>query len=198
MNRPKSLTQLVDQLTRLPGIGERSAQRIAYFIMKTPGKEAEKLSQAIMEVKEKVIYCSRCFNLTEEDPCALCQDPSRDGKTICVVEEPGDIFSIERAGGFKGHYHVLMGALSPLDGVGPDQLKIEPLIERVKGGQVKEVILATNPTLSGEATAIYLLKILKPLGVKLTRIAHGLPVGGHLEFADEITLARSLEGRREL
>lgn len=197
-NRPKPVSDLIEQLGKLPGIGERSAQRIAYHIMKGPEKEVEKLSRAIMEVKEKVTHCSLCFNLTEQDPCPLCQDPARDKGTICVVEDPGDIYSIEKAAGFKGLYHVLMGALSPLDGIGPEQLRIEPLVERVKKGGVKEVIIATNPTLSGEATAVYLLKIMKPLGIKMTRIAHGLPVGGNLEFADEVTLARSFEGRREL
>lgn len=198
MKRPKPLSVLIERLNKLPGIGERSAQRIAYHILKTPEKDAEKLSRAIMEVKEKVIHCSLCYNLTDQDPCQLCQDPSRDKGTLCVIEEPGDIYSIEKAAGFKGLYHVLMGALSPLDGIGPEQLRIEPLVERVKEGGVKEVIVATNPTLSGEATAMYLLKVLKPLGVKMTRIAHGLPVGGNLEFADEVTLARSFQGRQEL
>ncbi len=198
MKRPKPLSVLIERLNKLPGIGERSAQRIAYHILKTPEKDAEKLSRAIMEVKEKVIHCSLCYNLTDQDPCQLCQDPSRDKGTVCVIEEPGDIYSIEKAAGFKGLYHVLMGALSPLDGIGPEQLRIEPLVERVKEGGVKEVIVATNPTLSGEATAMYLLKVLKPLGVKMTRIAHGLPVGGNLEFADEVTLARSFQGRQEL
>ncbi len=198
MKRPKPLSVLIEQLNKLPGIGERSAQRIAFHILKTSEKDAEKLSRAIMEVKEKVAHCSLCYNLTDQDPCQLCQDPSRDKGTICVIEEPGDIYSIEKAAGFKGLYHVLMGALSPLDGIGPEQLRIEPLVERVKEGGVKEVIVATNPTLSGEATAMYLLKVLKPLEVKMTRIAHGLPVGGNLEFADEVTLARSFQGRQEL
>lgn len=198
MKRPKPLSVLIEQLNKLPGVGERSAQRIAYHILKTPEKDAEKLSRAIMEVKEKVTHCSLCYNLTDQDPCQLCQDPSRDKGTVCVIEEPGDIFFIEKAAGFKGLYHVLMGALSPLDGIGPEQLRIEPLVKRVKEGGVKEVIVATNPTLSGEATAMYLLKVLKPLGVKMTRIAHGLPVGGNLEFADEVTLARSFQGRQEI
>ncbi len=198
MKRPKPLSVLIERLNKLPGIGERSAQRIAFHILKTSEKDAEKLSRAIMEVKEKVIHCSLCYNLTDQDPCQLCQDPSRDKGTVCVIEEPGDIYSIEKAAGFKGLYHVLMGALSPLDGIGPEQLRIEPLVERVKEGGVKEVIVATNPTLSGEATAMYLLKVLKPLGVKMTRIAHGRPVGGNLEFADEVTLARSFQGRQEL
>ncbi len=198
VKRPRPLTDLIEQLNRLPGIGERSAQRIAYHILKAPEKQAEKLSSAILAVKEKVTHCSLCFNITEQDPCQLCQDPSRDKAVICVVEDPGDIYSIEKAAGFNGRYHVLMGALSPLDGIGPEQLRIQPLVERVKKGGAKEIIIATNPTLSGEATAMYLLKVLKPLGVRLTRIAHGLPVGGNLEFADEITLARSFEGRREL
>lgn len=197
-NRPKALSDLIEQLSRLPGIGERSAQRIAYHILKSPQKDAEKLSRAIMEVKGKVTRCSLCYNLTEEDPCQLCQDPSRDKGVICVIEEPGDIYFVERAAGYNGVYHVLMGALSPLDGIGPEQLTIGALVERAKKGGVKEVIIATNPTLSGEATAMYLLKVLKPLGIKMTRIAHGLPVGGNLEFADEVTLARSFEGRREL
>jgi recombination protein RecR len=171
---------------------------MAHHIMRAPAREAEKLSRAILEVKEKVSHCSLCYNLTEQNPCEICQDPARDQGVVCVVEEPGDIYSIEKAAGFKGLYHVLMGALSPLDGIGPEELRIEALVERIKSGNVKEVIIATNPTLSGEATAMYLLKTLKPLKVRMTRIAHGLPVGGHLEFADEITLARSFEGRREL
>jgi len=198
VKRPRPLTDLIEQLNRLPGIGERSAQRIAYHILKAPEKQAQKLSSAILTVKEKVTHCSLCYNITEQDPCQLCQDPSRDKAVICVVEDPGDIYSIEKAASFNGQYHVLMGALSPLDGIGPEQLRIQPLVERVKKGGAKEIIIATNPTLSGEATAMYLLKVLKPLGVRLTRIAHGLPVGGNLEFADEITLARSFEGRREL
>lgn len=195
---PRALNNLVDELCRLPGIGEKTAQRLAFFILRTPTMRAEKLARAIREVKEKIIFCSRCSSITESDPCHLCADPSRDRGLICVVEDPSDVFHIERTGVFKGLYHVLMGALSPLDGVGPEQLTIHALMQRIDQGGVREVICATNPTMEGEATVLYLAKLLKPRGVRLTRLAHGLPVGGHLEYADEITLSHSLEGRRDL
>lgn len=198
MFRPRALNSLVDELSRLPGIGEKTAQRLAFFILRSPTIRAERLAQAIVEVKEKILFCSQCSGITETDPCLLCTDPARDRSLICVVEDPSDVFLVERTGVFKGLYHVLMGALSPLDGIGPEQLKIDTLLERVDAGGVREIICATNPNMEGEATVLYLAKLMKPRGIRLTRLAHGLPVGGHLEYADEITLSRSLEGRHDL
>jgi recombination protein RecR len=198
MFRPRALNSLVDELSRLPGIGEKTAQRLAFFILRSPTIRAERLAQAIVEVKEKILFCSQCSGITETDPCSLCTDPARDRSLICVVEDPSDVFLVERTGVFKGLYHVLMGALSPLDGIGPEQLKIDTLLERVDAGGVREVICATNPNMEGEATVLYLAKLMKPRGIRLTRLAHGLPVGGHLEYADEVTLSRSLEGRHDL
>ena len=198
MSRPDPLTRLIEQLQRLPGIGAKGAQRLAFHVLKTPREDVERLVDALREVKDRVTYCSTCSNITETDPCFYCTDDSRDHRMICVVEEPENVTAVEKTRDFKGLYHVLMGALSPLHGVGPDDLKIAELLTRVKGGEVKEVIVATNPRVEGEATAIYLAKIIKPLGIKVTRIAHGLPVGGDLEYADEVTLAKALEGRREM
>jgi recombination protein RecR len=198
MVRPRALNSLVDELSRLPGIGEKTAQRLAFFILRSPNIRAERLAQAIVEVKEKILFCSQCSGITETDPCLLCTDPARDRSLICVVEDPSDVFLVERTGAFKGLYHVLMGALSPLDGIGPEQLKIDTLLERVDAGGVHEIICATNPNMEGEATVLYLAKLMKPRGIRLTRLAHGLPVGGHLEYADEVTLSRSLEGRHAL
>lgn len=198
MFRPRALNSLVDELSRLPGIGEKTAQRLAFFILRSPNIRAERLAQAIVEVKEKILFCSQCSGITETDPCSLCTDPARDRSLICVVEDPSDVFLVERTGAYKGLYHVLMGALSPLDGIGPEQLKIDTLLERVDAGGVREIICATNPNMEGEATVLYLAKLMKPRGIRLTRLAHGLPVGGHLEYADEVTLSRSLEGRHDL
>jgi recombination protein RecR len=198
MFQPRALTNLVNELCRLPGIGEKTAQRLAFFILRSPQMRAERLAEAIAEVKAKIIFCSQCSAITETDPCPICTDPGRDRGVICVVEDPSDVFLIERTGVFKGLYHVLMGALSPLDGIGPDQLRIESLVERVSQGGVREIICATNPNMEGEATVLYLAKLMKPRGIRLTRLAHGLPVGGHLEYADELTLSRSLEGRHDL
>jgi recombination protein RecR len=198
MLRPRTLNTLIEELCRLPGIGEKTAQRLAFFLLRTSSARAKRLAQAIVEVKEKIIFCSQCGSITEIDPCLLCTDPSRDRSVICVVEDPSDVFLIERTGIYKGLYHVLMGALSPLDGIGPEQLRIDALMERVHHGGVHEVICATNPNMEGEATVLYLAKLMKPRGIRLTRLAHGLPVGGHLEYADEITLSRSLEGRHSL
>ena len=198
MFRPQALNSLVDELSRLPGIGEKTAQRLAFFILRSPKLRVDRLAQAIAEVKEKIRFCSQCNGITETDPCSLCNDPARDRSLICVVEDPSDVFIVERTGAFKGLYHVLMGALSPLDGIGPDQLKIDSLIERVEQGGVREIICATNPNMEGEATVLYLAKLMKPRGIRLTRLAHGLPVGGHLEYADDVTLSRSLEGRHDL
>jgi recombination protein RecR len=198
MFRPRALNSLVDELSRLPGIGEKTAQRLAFFILRSPNIRAERLAQAIVEVKEKILFCSQCSGITETDPCPLCTDPARDRSLICVVEDPSDVFLVERTGVFKGLYHVLMGALSPLDGIGPEQLKIDTLLERVDAGGVREIICATNPNMEGEATVLYLAKLMKPRGIRLTRLAHGLPVGGHLEYTDEVTLSRSFEGRHDL
>ena len=198
MSLPESLTSPVEQLQRLPGIGAKSAQRLAFHILKNPRDDAERLCQAIRDVKEKVTYCSTCNNITDVDPCEYCTSPTRDQRLICVVEEPQNVGVVEKTREFKGVYHVLMGALSPLHGVGPDDLKISGLLARVGVDAVDEVILATNPTVEGEATALYLARLLKPLGVRVSRIAMGIPVGSDLEYADEITMTRAMEGRRTL
>jgi recombination protein RecR len=193
---PEPLTRLIEQLQRLPGIGPKGAQRLAFHILKTPREQADALADAVREVKERVTYCSICSNITDRDPCVFCSDPSRDAHVICVVEEPQNVTAVEKTREFRGLYHVLMGSISPLQGIGPDDLKIKSLLARVEG--VQEIILATNPTVEGEATAIYLARLLKPLGVKVTRIATGVPVGSDLEYADEITVHKALEGRREV
>jgi recombination protein RecR len=198
MSRPGPLTTLIEQLQRLPGIGAKSAQRLAFHVLKTPREEIDRLAGAMRDVKERVTYCSLCGNITETDPCFYCTDSDRDARIICVVEEPENVTAVEKTRDFKGLYHVLMGALSPLHGVGPDDLKIKGLLGRVGGGRVEEVILATNPNVEGEATAIYLAKLLKPLGVRVTRIAMGVPVGSDLEYADEVTMHKAMEGRREV
>jgi recombination protein RecR len=198
MSRSDPLTKLVEQLQRLPGIGAKSAQRLAFHVLKTPREEVERLADAMRDVKDRVTYCTICSNITDVDPCYYCTDSGRDPRIICVVEEPENVAAVEKTRDFKGRYHVLMGALSPLRGVGPDDLKIRGLLERVGHGGVEEVILATNPNVEGEATAIYLAKLLKPLGVRVTRIAMGVPVGSDLEYADEVTMQRAMEGRREL
>ena len=198
MSRPDPLSKLIEQLQRLPGIGAKSAARLAFHVLKTPREEVERLAEAMREVKDRVTYCSVCSNITDVDPCYFCTHPGRDRKLICVVEEPENVNGIEKTRDFKGVYHVLMGALSPLHGVGPDDLKIKELLQRVGSGGVEEVILATNPNVEGEATAIYLAKLLKPLGVRVTRIATGIPVGSDLEYADELTMGKAMEGRREV
>ena len=195
---PEPLTRLIDQLQRLPGIGRKGAQRLAFHILKTPRLDADQLCDAVRDVKDRVTYCSMCNNITEIDPCELCGSDDRDASLICVVEDPQNVLAIERTRDFKGSYHVLMGAISPLQGVGPDDLKIKGLLERVGRGGVEEVILATNPNVEGEATAIYLARLLKPLGVKVTRIAMGVPVGSDLEYTDEVTMHKAMEGRREV
>ncbi len=198
MSQPEPLTRLVEELQRLPGIGRKSAQRLAFFILRTPREDAERLCDAVRDVKDHVTYCSVCNNITDVDPCAYCQDAGRDRSLICVVEEPQNVIAIEKTRDFKGGYHVLGGAISPLQGIGPDELKIKGLLARVEGGGVIEVILATNPNVEGEATAIYLARLLKPLGVRVTRIAMGVPVGSDLEYADEVTVHKAMEGRREV
>ena len=198
MARPDPLTKLVEQLQRLPGIGAKSAQRLAFHVLKTPREEIERLAQAMREVKDRVTYCSNCNNFTDLDLCVYCADPARDHRVVCVVEEPQNVNVIEKTGGFRGVYHVLLGALSPLQGVGPDDLKIKGLLTRIDAESIEEIILATNPTVEGEATAIYLARLLKPLGVRVTRIATGIPVGSDLEYADELTMGKAMEGRREV
>ena len=197
MSLPDPLARLVEELQRLPGIGPKSAKRLAFHILKTPRDQTDRLSEAVRDVKDRVTYCSVCNNITEADPCAYCRNTDRDHRVVCVVEEPQNVPAIERTREFKGVYHVLMGALSPLQGIGPDDLKIKSLLARVGDG-VNEVILATNPNVEGEATAIYLARLLKPLGVRVTRIAMGVPVGSDLEYAYEVTMHKALEGRREV
>jgi len=194
----KPIARLVDELNKLPGIGPKTAQRLAYYIVTAPKQEAHNLARAIVEAREQTIYCSVCYTLTDVDPCPICTDGSRDKTVICVVEEPKDVLALERTREYKGLYHVLHGAISPMEGVGPQDLKIQELLARLHQGTVKEVILATDPNIEGEATAMYLARLLKPLGVKVTRMAHGMPVGGDLEYVDEVTLVKALEGRREL
>lgn len=189
---------LIDELGRLPGIGPKSAQRIAFHLLKLPLEDAHRLSFAINEAKAKVRFCSRCFNVADDELCPICADPRRDSHLLCVVEESRDIVAVERTGEFNGRYHVLLGAISPLEGIGPEQLKIRELLARLEPEEVREVIVCTNPNTEGEVTAMYLARALKPLGVAVTRLASGLPVGGDLEYADELTLGRALEGRRTL
>ncbi len=189
---------LVDELGRLPGIGPKSAQRIAFYLLKAAPEDAKRLARAVVEAKERVSWCRRCFNFAEGELCVYCRDDRRDSTLLCVVEEPRDIVAVERTQEYRGRYHVLLGAISPIEGIGPDQLKVKELLARVNDEGVKEVILATNPNIEGEATAMYLARLLKPLGLRVTRIASGLPVGGDLEYADEVTLGRALEGRREV
>jgi recombination protein RecR len=194
---PEPLIKLIEELQRLPGIGPKGAQRLAFHILRTPREQTDRLAEALRDVKERVTYCSVCNNITDADPCVYCRNDERNHNVICVVEEPQNVSAIERSGEFRGVYHVLMGALSPLQGIGPDDLKIKGLLSRVGNG-VTEIILATNPNVEGEATAIYLARLLKPLGVKVTRIAMGVPVGSDLEYADEVTMHKALEGRREV
>lgn len=192
------VSRLIEELGKLPGIGPKSAARLTYYLLRIPEAEARALAEAIIAVKEKTVLCSSCQNITDSNPCAICGSKERDHSIICVVKEPLDILSLERTGQFKGLYHVLHGVLSPMDGIGPDDLKIKELLQRLKTGSIKEVILATNPNLEGEATAMYLQRLLSPFGIRLTRLARGLPVGGDLEYADEVTLTHALEGRQEI
>ena len=199
MSYSAAVQELIDQLGRLPGIGPKSAQRVAFYLLKAPPEEALRLSKAINEAKERVSFCERCFNLSEGgEECAICRDPRREERLLCVVEDSQDIVAVERTQEFRGRYHVLQGAFSPIDGVGVDQLRVKELMTRVGSEDIEEVIVATNPNLEGEATAALLVKYLKPMGVRVTRIASGLPVGGDLEYADELTLGRALEGRQVL
>jgi recombination protein RecR len=192
------IARLVEELSKLPGIGQKTAQRLAFHILRVPGEEATALAEAIVDAREKVSFCTRCFNFAQGEFCEYCMDVRRDALLLCVVERPQDIVAIERTGEFRGLYHVLGGAISPIDGIGPEELKVMELLERIRKDGIREVIVATNPRVEGEATAIYLANLLKPLGVRATRIASGLPVGGDLEYADEVTLGRALKGRTEL
>jgi recombination protein RecR len=192
------LSVLVQLLAKLPGVGEKTATRLAFHILKAPPSYAQELARAVVDVKERLRPCSVCFHLTEQDPCAFCSDPRRDSALLCVVALPQDLMAIERTGSYRGRYHVLHGVLSPLDGIGPDELRIQPLLERLGRGEIKEVILATSPNVEGDATALYLAGLIKPLGIRATRIASGVPIGGELEYADGVTLNRAFESRRDL
>lgn len=192
------IARLIGELSKLPGVGNRTAQRLAFYIVDMTDVQAKSLADAISGVKEKIRYCSVCCNITDVDPCRICSSHIRDKSLVCVLEDPRDVAAMERTRDYKGIYHVLHGTISPMDGVGPDEIHIKELLERVSKGEIKETVIATNPDVEGEATALYLARLLKPLGVKVTRIAHGLPVGGDLEYADEVTLSRALEGRREM
>lgn len=193
-----SFARLVAELAKFPGVGRKTATRLAFFILRQPLAEAEALAGAIRELKAKVRFCSNCFHITESDPCPLCTDPGRDERLLCIVEEPQDLIAIERSRSFRGRYHVLHGALSPLDGIGPEALRISELLSRLEAGQVREVVVATNFTVEGEATALYLARLIRPLGIRVTRLAHGIPMGSDLEYVDEATVNRAVEGRREI
>ena len=197
MNTAGPIARLIQQLAKLPGIGEKTAARLAFHILRAPAEDAAALGAAIVELRARIKLCGQCCDFTEEDPCPICRDQRRDPAVICAVAQPQDVVAIERTGGYRGRYHVLHGVLSPLDGIGPDDLRIAELVRRA-GGEVKEVIVATNPSVEGETTAVYLAKLLRPLGVKTSRIATGVPMGGELEYADRLTLARALDGRREI
>ena len=195
---PEPVARLIEALQKLPGVGPKTAQRLTFFLLKRSPDEVNELADSLAQLKARIVHCTVCFNVTEEDPCRICRDPGRDARSLCIVEEPNDLLALERTGEFRGRYHVLLGALSPLDGIGPEDLRVRELLNRLDNEQVEEVILATNPSVEGEATAIYLARLLKPLGMRITRIARGLPVGGDLEYADEVTLSKAMEGRREM
>ncbi|MGE5507873.1 MAG: recombination mediator RecR [Chitinophagales bacterium] len=192
------IARLISELSRLPGVGPKTAQRLAMHFVRMPREQAQKLVEAILVVKDRIGYCSVCGNITDVDPCRICRDPGRDPSILCVVEEPKDLIAMEKTREFRGRYHVLGGAISPMEGIGPDDLRLKELLPRLASGEVKEVVLATGPNVEGEATALYTARLVKPLGIRVTRIAHGLPVGGDLDYVDEVTLARALEGRREI
>ncbi|GAA3654102.1 recombination mediator RecR [Asaccharospora irregularis] len=193
-----SITRLIEEFSKLPGVGKKTAQRLAFHVVNMNVNDVEALSKAIIDAKREIKYCSICCNITDTDPCSMCSNKSRDTSVICVVEDPRDVAAMERTREFKGQYHVLNGVISPMDGIGPEMLKIKELIQRLSNQDVKEIIMATNPTIEGEATAMYIARLVKPMGIKVTRIAHGLPVGGDLEYADEVTISKALEGRREI
>ena len=194
---PEPISHLIEELNKLPGIGPKSAARLTYYLLRMPKEEARSMAEAILAVKEKVMLCSVCQNISDSDPCRICDNPQRDHSVTCIVEEPLDILAIERTGKYSGVYHVLHGAISPADGIGPDDIKIKELLSRIQASDVTEIILATNPNLEGEATAMYIQRLIAPMGIRVTRLARGLPAGGDLEYADEITLTRALEGRQE-
>jgi recombination protein RecR len=198
MSTAEPIAKLIEELNKLPGIGPKSAQRLTYYLLRAPAEEAQALAEAVRAVKEKLTLCSICLNITDSDPCTICRDEERDHTKICVVEEPIDILPLERTRKYKGLYHVLHGVIAPTDGIGPDDLKVKELLSRLNGGLVAEVILATNPNLEGEATAMYLQRLIAPLDIRVTRLARGLPYGGDLEYADDVTLSRALEGRQEM
>ena len=195
---PAPLARLIQELVKLPGIGEKTATRLAFHFLRTERRDVDALAEALVKMREGTRLCSICLALTADDPCALCQDPQRDAAAICVVERPADLIALERSNQFKGRYHVLHGCLAPLDGIGPEELRVAELLRRLQDGSVREVVIATNPTVEGEATALYLSRLIKPLGVRVTRIAHGLPMGADVEYADSMTLGKALEGRREM
>jgi recombination protein RecR len=198
MSGPSPIARLVVELGKLPGIGEKTAARLAFHVLRAPAEDAQALAQAITDLRAKIRLCSACWDFTEDDPCAICRDQRRDASLLCVVAHPQDVIAIERTGGYRGRYHVLHGVLAPLDGIGPEDLRVAELIRRCGDNPIREVIVATNPSVEGETTAIYLAKLIRPLGVKTSRIATGVPIGGELEYADRLTLARAIDGRREL
>jgi len=193
-----ALARMINELGKMPGIGPKSAQRLAFYLLRQDRVQVERLAASLIEAKDKIKYCERCFSLSEETLCPICRDPRRDTTSLCIVEEPNDVFSLERTKLYHGRYHVLMGTLSPLEGIGPEELKIKELLQRLQGDLIHEVVVATNPDVEGEATAIYLSRLIKPLGIKVTRLASGLPAGGNLEYADDVTIGQALDGRREL
>jgi recombination protein RecR len=195
---PEPVTRLIEAFAQLPGIGPKTASRLTFYLLRRPDVQADILADALRDLKQRIVFCSTCFNITETSPCALCQDEGRDRSILCVVEEPLDVLAIDRTGEYRGLYHVLHGAISPVEGIGPDELRINELMARLQAEPVQEVLLATNPNLEGEATAMYLARLIQPLGIRVTRLARGLPVGGDLEYADAVTLSRALEGRREM
>ncbi|CCQ94087.1 DNA repair and recombination protein [[Clostridium] ultunense Esp] len=195
---PEPILKLIDGFMKLPGIGPKTAARLAFFVLKMKEEDVLQIAKALVNVKRNLHYCSQCYHITDTDPCPICRDPHRDSRYLCVVEEPKDVIAMEKMKEYQGKYHVLHGAISPIEGIGPEDLRIPELLKRLQDEKIEEVILATNPTVEGEATAIYLSRLLKPTGIKVTRIAHGLPVGGDLDYADEVTLAKAMEGRREL
>ncbi|MFR4164409.1 MAG: recombination mediator RecR [Paraclostridium sordellii] len=192
------ISTLIEEFSKLPGVGRKTAQRLAFHVINMNMNDVEALSKAIVEAKKEIKYCSTCYNITDKDPCSMCSNKNRDSSVICVVEDPRDVAAMERTKEFNGQYHVLNGVISPMDGIGPDMIRIKELIQRLGNQDVREIIMATNPTIEGEATAMYIARLLKPMGIKVTRIAHGLPVGGDLEYADEVTISKALEGRREI
>ncbi|MBM7645560.1 recombination protein RecR [Scopulibacillus daqui] len=198
MHYPEPIAKLIDSFMKLPGIGPKTAVRLAFFVIDMKEDDVLEFGKSLVNVKRKLVYCSACQNISDRDPCYICDDSSRDPSTICVVQEPKDVIAIEKMKDYNGLYHVLHGSISPVDGIGPEDIKVTELIQRLEDERVKEIILATNPTIEGEATAMYISRLVKPIGIKATRIAHGLPVGGDLEYADEVTLSKALEGRREL